>query len=136
VRALTRTEPTAAVVFWPIAVMTLISGSIAAPHWVGIRLEHWGWLLATGAVGAVGARMLTEAFRAAPASVVTPFEYTALLWGVGIDWAVWDKLPSSRVYIGGGVVIASGLYLIWRERQLHIESIKKPATGGCSATAL
>jgi drug/metabolite transporter (DMT)-like permease len=133
-RVLTRTEATASVVLWPIAVMTLLSSVMAAPHWVGIRLEHWGWLVATGAVGALGARMLTEAFRAAPASVVAPFEYSALLWGVGIDWAVWDKLPSSRVYWGGGLVIASGLYLIWRERQLHMAPLKA-ATGGSSATA-
>jgi len=43
----------------------------------------------------LGVRMLTEAFRAAPASVVAPFEYTALLWGVAIDFIVWSKLPFS-----------------------------------------
>ena len=96
-RILTRTEETVSVVLWPIVVMTLISGAIAIPQWVGIRLEHWVWVAATGAVGALGTRMLTEAFRAAPASVVAPFEYTALLWGVTIDWAVWSKLPSLRV---------------------------------------
>ena len=39
-----------------------------------------------------------------------------LLWGVGIDRLVWHVLPSARVCLGGGIVIASGLYLIWRER--------------------
>ncbi len=40
--------------------------------------------------------MLTKAFRSAPASVIAPFEYTALIWGVMIDWLVWDTLPTTR----------------------------------------
>jgi drug/metabolite transporter (DMT)-like permease len=126
-RVLTRTEETVSVVLWPIVVMTVITGVIAAPNWVGIRLEHWGWVVATGAVGALGTRMLTEAFRAAPASVVAPFEYTALLWGVGIDWLVWSKLPSLRVCFGGALVISCGVYLIWHERQLQLAPNKVPA---------
>ena len=54
---------------------------------------------------------MTEAFRSAPASVVSPFEYTALPWGIAIDRLVWHVLPSARVLCGGGIVIASGLYL-------------------------
>jgi drug/metabolite transporter (DMT)-like permease len=133
-RILTRTEATVSVVLWPIVVMTLVSTAIAAPHWVGIRLEHWAWIAATGAVGALGTRMLTEAFHAAPASVVAPFEYTALLWGVAIDWLVWSKLPSLRVCVGGALVIACGVYLIWRERQLQ-RAPDNTATGGTGATA-
>jgi drug/metabolite transporter (DMT)-like permease len=72
--------------------------------------------VALGALAATGQYLLTEAFRSAPPSIVTPFEYTALLWGVGIDRLVWHVLPSARVCLGGGVVIASGLYLIWHER--------------------
>jgi drug/metabolite transporter (DMT)-like permease len=126
-RILTRTEETVSVVLWPIVVMTVITSAIAAPNWVGIRLEHWVWVAATGAVGALGTRMLTEAFRAAPASVVAPFEYTALLWGVAIDWVVWSKLPSLRVCAGGALVISCGIYLIWHERQLQLASNKVPA---------
>jgi hypothetical protein len=48
--------------------------------------------------------------------VVAPFEYSALLWGIAIDRVVWHVLPSMRVCLGGGLVIASGLYLIWHER--------------------
>jgi drug/metabolite transporter (DMT)-like permease len=124
VRMLTRSETTASITLWPMIVMTVFSTAYAAPNWVGIRIEHWGWLLATGVVGAIGTRMLTEAFRAAPASVVTPFEYTALIWGVAIDWLLWSKLPATRVCMGGGLVIASGLYLIWRERQVRLTELR------------
>ena len=116
VRVLTRTDTTVSVVFWTISLMTLFTTAIAAPRWVPIQPAHWTWLLALGVLAAIGQYLLTEAFRSAPPSVVAPFEYTALLWGIGIDRVVWHVLPSARVCLGGGIVIASGLYLIWRER--------------------
>jgi drug/metabolite transporter (DMT)-like permease len=116
VRVLTRTDTTVSVVFWTISLMTVFTTAIAAPGWVAIEHGHWKWLLALGVLAAIGQYLLTEAFRSAPPSVVSPFEYTALLWGVGIDRVVWQVLPSARVCLGGGIVIASGLYLIWHER--------------------
>jgi drug/metabolite transporter (DMT)-like permease len=116
VRVLTRTDTTVSVVFWTVGLMTLLTGAIAAPGWVSIEHQHWKLLLALGVLAAIGQYLLTEAFRSAPPSVVSPFEYTALLWGIGIDRVVWHVLPSPRVVLGGGVVIASGLYLIWHER--------------------
>jgi drug/metabolite transporter (DMT)-like permease len=104
------------VVFWTVGLMTVFAGVIAAPGWVAIAAGDWTWLLALGVLAATGQYLLTEAFRSAPPSIVSPFEYTALLWGVGIDRLVWHVLPSARVALGGGIVIATGLYLIWRER--------------------
>ena len=116
VRVLTRTDTTVSVVFWTIGLMTVFAAVVAAPEWVPIAPPHWKWLLALGLLAAVGQYLLTEAFRSAPPSVVSPFEYTALLWGIGIDRVVWHVLPSARVLFGGGIVISSGLYLVWRER--------------------
>jgi drug/metabolite transporter (DMT)-like permease len=115
VRALTRTESTASVVFWTIGLMTIMSAALAAPAWAPIATRHWPWIAAVGLIAAVGQHLLTSAFRLAPPSLVAPFEYSALLWGIVIDRLVWHVLPTARVLIGGGVVIASGLYLIWHE---------------------
>jgi drug/metabolite transporter (DMT)-like permease len=73
------------------------------------------WLVGIGFVGAGGQHFITEAFRHAPASVVVPFEYTALLWGVALDFAFWSVLPGVVTIAGGAVVIGAGLYLIRRE---------------------
>ena len=116
-RVITRTDTTASVVFWMISLMTLLALIFAAPHWVPIRREDWPLLAAIGVFSAIAQHLLTEAFRNAPPSVVAPFEYTALLWGILVDRVVWGVFPTSRVYIGGGIVIASGLYLIWREHR-------------------
>jgi len=131
VRFLTRTDTTQSMVWWFLVFLTVFCGALALPGWVAIRAEDWPSIVAIGAIGSVGQHFITEAFRHAPASVISPFEYTALLWGVGIDWAFWDVLPGARVYFGGGVVIAAGLFLIWKERRLHRElaaSIESPAS--------
>jgi len=122
VRVLTRSDTTVSVVFWTVGLMTLFAAAIAAPGWVPIERAHWKWLLGLGVLAAVAQYLLTEAFRSAPPSVVTPFEYTALLWGVAIDWVVWHVLPSARVCFGGGIVMLSGLYLIWHQRT-HFEGL-------------
>jgi drug/metabolite transporter (DMT)-like permease len=116
VRVLTRTDTTVSVVFWTISLMTALAAVMAAPGWVPIQPAHWKLLVALGLLAATAQYLFTEAFRSAPPAVVAPFEYTSLLWGIAIDRLVWQVLPSARVCLGGSIVIASGLYLIWRER--------------------
>jgi drug/metabolite transporter (DMT)-like permease len=114
-RVITRTDTTTSVILWTVGLMTIMTGVMAVPDWKPLAREHWVWLGALGIFGALGQHLLTDAFRSAPPSVVAPFEYTALLWGILIDWVVWGVLPLPRVYLGGAVVIVSGLYLIWLE---------------------
>ena len=47
---------------------------------------------------------------------MAPYEYMALVWGMGIDWFVWQTLPAARTLTGAAIVIAAGLYLLHRER--------------------
>jgi drug/metabolite transporter (DMT)-like permease len=115
-RVIAHTDSTTSVIVWTVGMMTVMTGIIAVPGWVPLAREHWLWLAALGLFGALGQHLLTDAFRSAPPSIVAPFEYTALLWGMLIDWAVWSVLPATRVYVGGSIVMASGLYLIWHER--------------------
>lgn len=114
-RVITRTDTTTSVIVWTVGSMTVMTGLLAVPGWVPISSGHGLWLVALGGFGALGQHLLTEAFRSAPPSVVAPFEYTALLWGILIDWVVWSVLPAPRVYLGGAIVVASGLYLVWLE---------------------
>jgi len=116
-RVLTHGDSTVSVVLWTVGLMTVFAAVLAAPGWVPLQSAHWPTFLALGALAALGQVLLTEAFRAAPPPVVAPFEYTALVWGMLIDRLVWNVLPSPRVLLGGGIVICSGLYVFWRERQ-------------------
>lgn len=129
VRVLTKTETTSSVAVWSMSVMTLVSAAIAWKSWVAVSGSDW-WIIAViGVTGAIAQLLLIEAFRSAPASVIAPFEYTALLWGIAFDWLVWQVLPHSRVLIGGAIVVASGLYVIWRERLARAARAETAGTG-------
>ena len=73
-------------------------------------------LAAIGVLGGLSHILLTESYRYAPTSVITPFDYTAMLWAFLIGYFVFGELPSLFVYIGAGIVVACGLFVIWRER--------------------
>lgn len=115
IRVLGRTDTATATVFWSLAIMTLLAGLFSIPTWRPLQWDHWPWLILIAITGTAGQALLTDAFRRATPSVVAPFEYTALLWGVGLDWILWSTLPNSRMYLGASIVTASGLYVIWRE---------------------
>jgi drug/metabolite transporter (DMT)-like permease len=70
-----------------------------------------------GLTGALGQVFVTEAFKIAPVSVIAPFEYSTLFWGVLLDLVLWSVLPGPIVFVGAAVIVGSGLYLIHRERQ-------------------
>jgi drug/metabolite transporter (DMT)-like permease len=59
---------------------------------------------------------VTAAFAKAQASVLSPFEYTALFWAILYDWLLWQGTPNPQTMIGGCIVITAGLYFVYRER--------------------
>jgi drug/metabolite transporter (DMT)-like permease len=117
IRILARTDSTESMVFWFSALLTVGAGLLAIAGWVPLLADHWPLFVGVGLTGAIGQHFITEAFRHAPAAVVAPFEYTALLWGVTLDFAIWRVLPGAVTLLGGAIVIGAGLYLISRERR-------------------
>ncbi|QDL56836.1 DMT family transporter [Rhodoferax aquaticus] len=115
-RVLSRTDSSVQVVFWTTAMLTIGAGALALPMWVAIRPEHWLLLAALGGTGFLGGVAITEAFQTGKASAVAPFEYTALAWGMGLDWAIWRTLPDHYTLVGAAIIVASGVYLIRHER--------------------
>jgi len=116
VRVLARTDGSGNMVFWLMTFIGLGAGALAWPDWVALSLQHLPWLVLLGVTGAIGQVCITEAFRLAPASVIAPFEYTALVWGLGFDWLFWQHSPGWSLLTGAVVIMASGLYLIAQQR--------------------
>jgi drug/metabolite transporter (DMT)-like permease len=120
-RVLARTDSTLSMVFWFTAFLSLGAGVRAAPRWVPLQPAHWPAVAALAVTGVLGQYAITEAFRRGEASVVAPFEYTALGWGIGLDWLLWSTTPNARMLGGAAIIVAAGLYLIRRER-VHVEA--------------
>src|SRR4029079_17429558 len=115
-RVLGRTDTTGSMMFWFTLIVALGAGALAAPRWLPLRPEHWPVLAVVAVTGALGQYAVTEAFRRGEASVWAPFEYSAIAMGVSLDWVLWSTRPQARMLAGAAIVIAAGLYLIYRER--------------------
>ena len=116
IRVLSPTETSTATVFWALSLTAVFAGVLSISSWVPVLLDHGVWIAIVGLSGAIGQHLLTQAFRLAAPSSIAPLEYTALAWGMLFDWLLWFTVPNSRMLIGAAVIVASGLYIIHRER--------------------
>ena len=81
-------------------------------------------------MGGLSHILLTESYRYAPASLLAPLDYTALLWAFLIGYWAFGEVPTVTVFAGAGIVAGAGLYVIWRERQLGLERARARAAAG------
>jgi drug/metabolite transporter (DMT)-like permease len=68
-----------------------------------------GLLIGAGHIG------LVLAFRQAPPSIIAPFQYSQMIWGVAFGLLVFGNAPDAASMAGAGIIIASGLFTLWRE---------------------
>ena len=124
-RQLGKTESTGTTVFW----FSLLSlPPLAIAYAFDLRAHDfttWAILIGIGLVGGLGQLGLTGALRLAPVSTVVPMDYSSLIWATLYGWLLFGVLPTSTTWIGAPVIIASGLYIVWREHRRHQE---KPVT--------
>jgi drug/metabolite transporter (DMT)-like permease len=132
-RRLTDTETTSSIVFY-FSLICAIAGLATFPlGWQSTTGWQLAALIATGILGGLAHLLLTESYRYAPASLVAPFDYTAILWAFVLGYAVFGEVPTALVFIGAAIVVGAGLFVIWRERQLGLQRARA-AEGPPAAT--
>jgi len=103
---------------WLTGTGAVLSALIVPFVWVPLNSDHVWLFLGLAVFGTAGMTMMSQAFRMAPAAVVAPFDYTALIWATGLGFLIWGDIPDLATYVGAAVIIASGIYLIWRESRI------------------
>jgi drug/metabolite transporter (DMT)-like permease len=78
--------------------------------------HSWALMGVMGAFATLGHWLLIRAHRLAPAAVLAPFIYSQIVWMVLLGWWLFGQWPDRWTFIGAAIVIASGLYLLSRER--------------------
>jgi drug/metabolite transporter (DMT)-like permease len=127
VRDLGRTENAATIVFW-FSLLSMIPLGIALPFVVTPHdTSVWLLLVALGLLGAIVQMSLTGALRLAPVSVVIPMDYSSLLWAILAGWWFFGTLPADTTWVGAPLIVASGLFIAWREHRRHINRPKEVA---------
>ena len=116
-RILARTDSNETTLFYSNLVGVVVMLPIVGAVWTTPDSLLIGLLmLAAGALASVGHYLLIFAHRLAPASVLSPFIYSQLAWTVGLGFFVFGDVPNRWTMAGAGIVVASGLYLLHRER--------------------
>jgi drug/metabolite transporter (DMT)-like permease len=125
VRRLTATESTASIVF-SFSVISSVAGLATLPSgWILPSAADFVALVGIGFAGGIGQILITDSYRHAPAAVVAPFSYTTMLWAVIIGYFAFGEVPEPIVLMGAAIVVAAGLFVIWRERQLGLQRARE-----------
>lgn len=139
-RRLGQRESAPAMAFWGnlvflglAAAMALGFGGATAPDLhpsLAFLMRAWVWptvldatlMAGCGVIAALGLTLLTQAYRIADANAVTPFEYSAMLWGILWGWAFFAEWPDALAWTGIATIVAAGLFVLWRERVMRQSS--------------
>ncbi len=128
VRKLILTERSATIVFW-FSVWASVLAFLTLP--LGWLWPSWAWimpdgtqlmlLVGLGLFGGLGQIFMTQSYRYADASTIAPFDYTTMIWATAVGWIFFSEVPGPWVVGGASLVIAAGLFVIFREHRLGID---------------
>jgi drug/metabolite transporter (DMT)-like permease len=119
IRKMVQLERTSAIIFYFCITASVFSLSTIGT-WVWPNMQQLLILILIGILGGVGQIMLTTAYRYAPASVIAPFDYTAMIFALGIGYFAFAELPTAQMILGAVIVIAAGVFVILREARLGL----------------
>lgn len=143
IRRLTMTERTEAIVLY-FTLCSTFFGLCSLPFGMMFPDAAWalpGWhdfiiLVLAGILGGIGQILMTTGYSHADASVIAPFEYTSMIWALLIGYFLFGDAPTLSIVLGGLIVAATGVFIVWRERRIGIarraeaeESAKHPIKG-------
>jgi drug/metabolite transporter (DMT)-like permease len=115
VRGMTATESAPTLTLYQILLITAFCALVAPFGFIMPTWSHWGLIVFNGLANAVGQYWWTKSLHLGPASAVAPFFYLSLVWAAVIGFMVWGDVPTIGLLIGSAIVVASGLFLLWRE---------------------
>ncbi|MBI2255956.1 MAG: DMT family transporter [Proteobacteria bacterium] len=102
--------------FYAALVGCLVLSAFMPLVWQAPSLNEWLLLAALGFSGGLAHTLVIRAFSFASASIIAPFIYLQLVWATAIGYVWFDMLPAVTTWIGGAVIIATGIYTAHRER--------------------
>jgi drug/metabolite transporter (DMT)-like permease len=115
IRRMSMTESTETLTLYQMSIMTLCTAGLLTR---GFRAPHWddALMVALAGVGnGIAQFWWTRSLSLAPPSAVVPFNYLSLVWATILGFAVWGDVPTPGLLVGSAIVVASGLYILWRE---------------------
>ncbi|WP_179379053.1 DMT family transporter [Jannaschia marina] len=111
-----RRDSAATSFFWTGTVGAAAITLVGVWFWEPMTAGDWGWMAALCVSGALGHYLLIRCYEVAEASVVQPFAYLQLVFASLIGVSVFDETLEVHVILGACIVMAAGLFTLWRAR--------------------
>ncbi|MGQ7845908.1 DMT family transporter [Granulosicoccus sp. 3-233] len=111
-------DSNATVQFYVAGIATVLLAPVALMNWVWPEnLLTWGVIVVIGSLGIIGHSCLSNAHRHAEASVLAPVVYSQIIYIAVLSWLVFGQTPDQKTIIGTLIIVSSGLFIWFRERQ-------------------
>ncbi|MDM9629105.1 DMT family transporter [Rhizobium sp. S152] len=120
VRRLVEEEKTSTIVLYFSIIASVFSLATIPFGWDFLDLKPQLLLIAAGFCGGVAQILLTESYRHADVSTMAPFEYTSIVIGSIVAYFVFGDIPTASMLLGTVIVVAAGIFIIFREHQLAL----------------
>jgi drug/metabolite transporter (DMT)-like permease len=115
VRGMTKTESANTLLMWQMMTLSVFHSTLLVFGFRWPASADAAMLASFGVANAIGQYLWTRALVLAPATAVSPFYYFLLVWSMLIGFVVWGDIPTLGLIAGSGIVVASGLFLLWHE---------------------
>lgn len=125
IRHMSWSESSMAIVFWNNIIWFAVSLIFLPFIWVTPNWTDLGVFLCVGFLGFASHFCITQSLQSAQPAIVTPFEYSALLWATLLGALFWNEWPSDKTYIGASVIISASLVILYREYVLQNKDKKR-----------
>ncbi|MBK1671909.1 EamA family transporter [Ectothiorhodospira shaposhnikovii] len=112
IKQLTQTEHAGSIAFYFALTCSLLGLMTSGFGWAPLNTEMFIWLIGAGLFGGTAHVVMTEAIARAPVSTLAVFEYTAVLWALGLDYSFFGGLPDPIAMIGVIIIIFSGFRVL------------------------
>lgn len=100
---------------WPMLLNLLITGAGLSLDYIPMQLPHLAMAGMIAVLGLTGGFLSIRAYRAGEAAIVAPMQYSQIIWATIYGWFIFGEVLDRPTVIGAGVIIGSGLYIVWRE---------------------
>ncbi len=120
VRQLVETEKTPTIVLYFSLTAALLSLVSVPFGWLWLNPQQAALLIGSGICGGVAQIFLTESYRHAEVSIIAPFEYSSIVFGIAVSYVLFGDIPTTTMLIGTAIVIMAGIFIILREHQLGL----------------
>lgn len=114
-RSLGKSEAPITVTFYFFLIGVVVSGMMVPFVYTPVTWGDIPYIIGVGLSGLAAQYLLSLAYKNAEATIVTVFNYSGIIWATLFGWFIWSDWPALTIWIGGAIVIASNIFMIYRE---------------------